>query len=306
MRYAFPPGIHVFERGWLSSNNILLEGKDESALIDSSYCTHSAQTLQLVQSTLGARPLDILLNTHLHSDHCGGNAALQAHYPDLQTWIPPGHAAEVARWDMSALTFEATGQVCPRFRYDNLLVPGSSITLANQIWEVHPAGGHDPHSVVLFQPEYAILISADALWEEGFGVVFPELEDIDAFEEVSTTLNLLESLHPKVVIPGHGRPFTDVEKALHTARSRLAYFMENPQKHHQYAAKVLLKFKLLDLQACTMQELLEWGRRTPYMEQMRKTRYPGLTMDALIETLLADLIRSGAAVWQGPHILNGK
>lgn len=306
MPYVFPSGIQVFERGWLSSNNILLVGKDEAALIDSGYGTHSAQTLQLVQSALGSRPLDVLLNTHLHSDHCGGNAALQAQYPGLQTWIPPGHAAEVARWDMSALTYEATGQECPRFRYDDLLEPGTSVTIAHQVWEVHPAGGHDPHSVVLFQPENGILVSADALWEEGFGVVFPELEGVDAFDEVSATLDLLESLHPKVVIPGHGRPFTDVAKSLQTARSRLRYFIENPHKHQQYAAKVLLKFKLLDLQTCTMHELLEWGQQTPYLEQMRKECYPDLSMDALIETLLADLVRSGAAVRQGTYILNGK
>eukprot|EP01036_Dinobryon_divergens_P042219 gene42219-56076_t len=30
---------------------------------------------------------------------CGGNAALQAAYPQLQTHIPPGHAAQVAQWD---------------------------------------------------------------------------------------------------------------------------------------------------------------------------------------------------------------
>ena len=38
------------------------------------------------------RPLDLLLNTHLHSDHCGGNAALQARHPGVRTLIPPGQA----------------------------------------------------------------------------------------------------------------------------------------------------------------------------------------------------------------------
>ena len=69
----------VFERGWLSSNNILFTGQHSgAALVDTGYCTHSAQTLALVQSALGRRPLERILNTHLHSDHCGGNAALQA------------------------------------------------------------------------------------------------------------------------------------------------------------------------------------------------------------------------------------
>ena len=32
----------------------------------------------LVQAALGGQALELLLNTHLHCDHCGGNAALQA------------------------------------------------------------------------------------------------------------------------------------------------------------------------------------------------------------------------------------
>src|SRR5690606_25945662 len=69
-----PPSIQVFERGWLSSNNILFTGADGTALVDSGYVTHAPQTLALVRQVLAGRPLERLLNTHLHSDHCGGNA----------------------------------------------------------------------------------------------------------------------------------------------------------------------------------------------------------------------------------------
>ena len=83
-------GITVFERGWLSSNNVLFQGKESTALVDSGYCTHAEQTVALVQDALQTRPLDLLLNTHLHSDHCGGNASLQSNWPHLTTLIPPG------------------------------------------------------------------------------------------------------------------------------------------------------------------------------------------------------------------------
>ena len=96
---TLPTGVSVFERGWLSSNNILVQGAHSSALIDSGYCTHAEQTLALLDSALQGRPLDVLINTHLHSDHCGGNAALQARYPALQTHIPPGHAEYVRLWE---------------------------------------------------------------------------------------------------------------------------------------------------------------------------------------------------------------
>ena len=89
---ALPDSVTVLERGWLSSNNIVIRGDTHCALIDSGYSLHAPQTLALVASSLQGRPLDLLLNTHLHSDHCGGNAALQQAYPGLHTMIPPGQA----------------------------------------------------------------------------------------------------------------------------------------------------------------------------------------------------------------------
>ena len=170
-----PAGVHVFERGWLSANNILVTGRDGAALIDSGYCTHSAQTLDLVGGALGDRQLDLLLNTHLHSDHCGGNAALQLQYPALETRIPPGQAEHVRNWDPVALTYVPTGQLCPRFKIDGLLRPGEEISLADRQWQILSAPVHDPQSFVLFEPESRTLISAVSMWENGFGVIFQEL-----------------------------------------------------------------------------------------------------------------------------------
>jgi len=305
MNIALAPGIQVFERGWLSSNNILLTGKGPSTLIDSGYCTHAPQTLALVASVLGEAPLDLLLNTHLHSDHCGGNAALQARYGGLRTWIPPGQAADVSRWDRSALSYEATGQLCPQFHFSGVLQPGGTLAMGGYTWHIHPAGGHDPHSVIFFEPANGILVSADALWEQGFGVVFPELEGISAFADVAATLDLIEDLAPRWVIPGHGRPFFDLGKALAVARSRLQYFAEQPQKHRQHAAKVMLKFKLLELQSCSMTELLQWACQTPYLQQLGRALYPQLTDAQILEVLVNDLIKSGAAQRQGEQIKNG-
>src|SRR5688500_4612379 len=125
MSLALPATMQVFERGWLSSNNVLFTGA-ETALVDSGYLTHSPQTLALVRHALGGRPLARLLNTHLHSDHCGGNAALQGAY-GCRTAIPAAEADKVARWDEDALSYRATGQQCARFTFDALLAPGDAL-----------------------------------------------------------------------------------------------------------------------------------------------------------------------------------
>ena len=302
---ALPPEITVFERGWLSSNNILFTGKRSgAALVDTGYCTHSAQTLALVQSALGGRPLERILNTHLHSDHCGGNAALQQAWPQVHTAIPPGQAAHVRDWDPFALSYTPTGQECPQFRCDALLQPGTEELLGDRPWQVHAAPGHDPHSIVLFEPQDRILISADALWESGFGVVFPELDGADAFEEVARTLDLIEHLAPRTVIPGHGPVFHDAPRALGVARRRLDGFANNPGKHALYAAKVLLKYKLLEWQRISLPDLHAWTSATPYFGAMHQRHFGDRGQAEWLEGLMDELVRSGAARREGDVLVN--
>ena len=299
-----PAGVTVLERGWLSSNSIVIIGTDQCALIDSGYCTHSDQTLLLVESALQGRPLDLLLNTHLHSDHVGGNAALQARYPAVQTLIPPGHAQYVTEWDTEKLTYKPTGQNCPQFRFDGTLQPGTEVRLGDLPWQVHAAPGHDSHSVILFEPVSRTLVSADALWERGFGVVFPELDGDDAFHEVAQTLDVIEALKPALVIPGHGSPFADAAAALARARQRLDGFVSDPARHLQHAAKVLLKFKLLELQSVSLSALLAWAEATPYVAKLVEWQYAGHTLPEALDVLVQDLVRAGAATLQGQQLHN--
>lgn len=299
-----PRGLKVFERGWLSSNNILMVGEDSAALVDSGYSTHSAQTIDLVRAALGARALDVLANTHLHSDHCGGNAALQQAYPGLRTLIPPGLSEHVRQWNPVALTYSPTGQQCPPFGFDALLIAGTRVGLGGLAWEVHAAPGHDPNSVILFEPESRTLLSADALWENGFGVVFQELEGEDAFEQVAQTLDLIAKLRPAVVVPGHGSIFNDVDAALGRARSRLAAYEADPPRHAAHAAKVLLKFKLLELQKCGLVALLDWAESTAYFQLVHSRWFGSVTRRLWLDGLMDSLISGNAARREGDQIFN--
>ena len=248
MDLRLPPSMHVFERGWLSSNNILFTGRHDSALVDSGYVTHAPQTLALVRHALNGRPLARLLNTHLHSDHCGGNALLQHTY-GCHTAIPAQEAAKVAAWDEDALSYRATGQQCARFGFDATLAPGDTVMLGDLRWQVLAAPGHDPHALLFWCGQEGVLISGDALWENGFGVIFPELAGEPGFEEVGATLDLIASLEARVAIPGHGAVFGEVAQAVARARSRLDYLRADPVRNAENAVKVLLKFLLLERRA---------------------------------------------------------
>ncbi len=291
-----PPGVTVFERGWLSANNVLLIDDQSVTLVDSGYVTHHEQTLALVKDSLNGRPLDRLVNTHLHSDHCGGNQFLQLHYPQLQTWIPPGLSHAVLDWVQDDLSYQPTGQNCPRFHFTHLLQPGTVHRWANTNWEVHAAPGHDPDSVILFAPEHRILMSADALWQNGFGVVFPELVGIAAFDEVAQTLDLIERLNPCTIIPGHGSVFNNVFSALSLARQKLDAFAQNPERHARYGTKVLLKFKLLEWGHISRQDFNVWAMAMPYMRDLHQRFGMAYSLQAWLDMMLAELERSGALI----------
>jgi glyoxylase-like metal-dependent hydrolase (beta-lactamase superfamily II) len=73
-----PFSVRVIIRDWLNANHIVLIGRQRTVLIDSGYGRDTAQTLSRVDEVLAGRPLDWLVNTHCHSDHMGGNAAVRS------------------------------------------------------------------------------------------------------------------------------------------------------------------------------------------------------------------------------------
>ena len=288
-----PSTMRVLERGWLSSNNILFLGSEQTALVDSGYLSHAAQTVALVAHGLQGRPLDRLLNTHLHSDHCGGNAALQQAY-SCRTSIPAAQAEQVRNWDSDALTYKGTGQQCAPFSFDDTLQAGDMLTLGDMQWQVLAAAGHDPHSLIFYCREHGILISADALWENGFGVIFPELDGESGFAEARATLELIATLDVRLVIPGHGRPFSGVAAALDTAFSRLDYLAAEPQRNAQNAIKVLLKFLLLERQQIKLTDVPPMLASLPLVAATNR-RYLQHTEADLSDWAVAQLVRAGAA-----------
>jgi glyoxylase-like metal-dependent hydrolase (beta-lactamase superfamily II) len=289
-----PESMHVLQRGWLSSNNILFIGDGQNALVDSGYATHAPQTLELVAHLLRGQKLDLLVNTHTHSDHCGGNAALQQAY-GCRTLIPEAEARAVRDWDDAALSYVATGQQCPRFDFDGTIAAGDSLMLGEFEWQVLGAPGHDPHSIILYCPAERLLISADALWENGFGVIFPELEGESGFAEARATLEQIAALDVRLVIPGHGAPFDDVAGALERAFRRLDYLEADRARNAQNGIKVLVKFRLLERRRITMEELRQWMRDVPLLVESNR-HHLQMDPDMLADWTAAQLVRAGAAV----------
>ncbi len=297
-----PQQLQVFERGWLSSNNVLLRGGDGAALVDSSYVAHAPQTLALVAHALGGGRLARLVNTHCHSDHMGGNRALQdAH--GCRTTIPAGEAPLIDRWDERELVLGFADQRADRFRYDDTLAPGERLRLGDIDWEVLAAPGHDRHAVMLYAPQERILISADALWEDGFGVIFPALfGDATAFAETRSTLESIARLDVRTVIPGHGRVFGEAGPALERAFRRLDGYERDVGRLARHAVRVMLVFALLEKRRMPLADLPRYVAEVALLRELNE-RHLQLAPGTLAEWLVADLARSGAIGRDGDDIV---
>jgi glyoxylase-like metal-dependent hydrolase (beta-lactamase superfamily II) len=300
-------GMQVFERGWLSANNILFADETGATLIDSGYVSHAEQTCALVTRAIAHHAVPQLrrvINTHLHSDHCGGNALL-AKRTRCAIVVPEGNAFGVRNWDQRFLTFESTGQRCDRFPLTDTVSAGDVLTLGGGEWEALAAPGHDVDELMFFCKDEGILISGDALWEDGCGAIFPTASPKTLAEDFAAafeTLDLIDSLDIEVVIPGHGKPFIDVDGALARARSRMQRLSADPARNARHVGKVLLKYRLLDERRMSVETVRTMFRETPVLRHANRDL--ALSSAAFAELAMEELVRVAVARRDGDWLLD--
>ena len=304
MSLRLPAGLHVIERGWLSANNVLCVDGDRATLVDSGYVSHAGQTVALVRSALDGRRLERVINTHSHSDHIGGNAALQAAFA-CRIAVPAGLHAAIADWDEDALLLSPLGQQACRFQHDELIGAGCAIEMGGLTWRTLAVPGHDMEALAFYNPERRLLISGDALWENGFGVVFPELlGEADGLAATRATLDRLARLPIDAVIPGHGSPFTAVDDALDRAFRRLALFEDRIDKLAWHGIKVIVSFAMLERRSLPDADFAAFVRGLPFALDVN-SRYLGLDDELLAERIRRELLLVGALREQDGHLCAG-
>jgi len=241
---TLPASMRVIVRDWLNANHIVFREGDGADLVDTGHLHGIAATLRLVNEALEGRPLRRILLTHCHSDHMGGCARLQARH-GCPVAVPRDDAPAVRAWDTRALWLDYAGQVAEPFPVDEELAPGDRLALGGLDWDVLPAPGHDMGAIVFWQADHRLLISGDALWEQGFGVILPGEGWKDRCAATRDTLLRLQALRPRVVVPGHGQPFEDTGAAVERSLTRLAAFESDERRLARHVLQVMASYALL-------------------------------------------------------------
>lgn len=289
-----PDNIRVAVRGWLNCNQVLLRSPAGHVLVDSGYGACAEETLARLRepAMLGQEPLARLVNTHCHSDHIGGNAAIARAYGCPIT-IPLEEVPTIDDWSIQARWNAYVDQVAEPFAWQATLAEGEAFEAAGRSWWAHAAPGHDMEALVYFEPSGRFLISGDALWENGLGFVWAHEPPNPFVESALAALATIERLAPRVVIPGHGEPFEDVAGALARARARLGAFANDPRRTARHMMKVMFVFSMLDRGGIAVAEADAYVGRVPCYRDLDE-RFLGEGLDGLGVRLVESLVRAGA------------
>ena len=245
---TLPPSISFIERDWLSANHVMFRDKDSATLIDSGYGKFNDVTFAKVDTVLDAwdnPSLDRIVNTHIHSDHIGGNAELQRAHPGCSIAVPVDEQSALVNWDSPEQMLSYADQECERFAWDDVIEPGQQIQLGGEAWDAIATPGHDMGSLAFHSPKLRILISADALWEHSSGFVPPQAIDPKPLAAQCATFKRLAELDVALVIPGHGPMFTDFTGALSRASAKLEAFAADDMKVAKSVVKAMFIYSMM-------------------------------------------------------------
>jgi glyoxylase-like metal-dependent hydrolase (beta-lactamase superfamily II) len=184
----------------------------------------------LAQAGLRIDHVRLIVCTHAHVDHCG-QAPPIAERAGCEVWMHHEHghhtddpeqaiarrvvvahqsgvpAESVQRW-IERRRSQGTGQA-GTLRVDRALADGDSIPSDLGAWQVVETPGHAPSHLCLYQPERRLLISGDHLLGR-VSLYFDAGTSPDPVAEFLGSLDKVEALDARLVLAGHGRPFTDV------------------------------------------------------------------------------------------------
>jgi glyoxylase-like metal-dependent hydrolase (beta-lactamase superfamily II) len=227
-------------RPFPDANLLLLHGR-QPALVDSGFVGHAAQTADWVRARTGQ--LALVVNTHWHSDHVGGNGLLQAGGAGIAASAPD--ALAVARRDPGCCQAEYFDQPVAPYTVDERLDDGQVVRLGDADWEVLHTPGHTPGHLALWQPEERLLVVGDALSDYDVGMVNLALDGPDAANIALASLQRLAELEPRVLLPSHGPIPADAGAAFASALRRAQRLVDDPGGAVWYTARRVFAFALM-------------------------------------------------------------
>ncbi len=236
--------LYFIERGYLNGNHFVLVS-DEPVIIDTGYVADIGETERLIAGLgVGLSAVRLIINTHCHCDHVGGNRTIQER---------SGCAVAVHRigkhfidtQDDWATWWRYYGQRAEFFDCTQALEDGDVIPVGPHDFRVIHTPGHSADGIVLYNRREKVLISSDSLWENDMAVMTLRVEGSGALFSMLESLEKIAALDVRVVYPGHGKPFSDVKAAIGKSRKKITAYLDCRERIGDDLLKKIIVYTLL-------------------------------------------------------------
>ena len=207
--------LHYIEGRGIDSNSYLLEIPGSYILVDTGTGVNAgilARTLDGLN--VKKDRIKLVINTHCHFDHIGGNkdfagtAEFAAHQIDAKYIENPDTEYTVA----SMFSQRPKGVKVSRLLKENDWIEGTGFTVLH-------TPGHTRGSICLYDEDLKILISGDTVFAEG-GTGRVDLPG-GSLAQMEASLEKLSEINVRVLLPGHGKPM--LEKGYESIRQGLEF-----------------------------------------------------------------------------------
>ncbi len=277
------------QRPFPDSNLIFADGR-HPAMVDSGFVGHARETAEWVQTH--THNLQLVVNTHWHSDHAGGNGLLQAFGAGIAASAVD--AIAVADRDPGCCVAEYLDQPVAAYSIDVPLSDKQVLRLGDTDWEVISTPGHTSGHIALWQPDTRILAVGDALSDYDVGWVNLALDGRAAATTAVASLSRLRDLSPRVVLPAHGRIPPDPSVAFDNALRRAQRLVDDPDGAVWYGMRRIFAFALMIRGGIATAEVGEYLHARAWLRDA--ARLLATTPQELSEALVDSMVTSGSVV----------
>ncbi len=196
--------------GWIDgpiANSFVLREGSSLYLIDAGYRERATPIVSALGSVgLTPRDLSFALLTHQHPDHMGGASFLRWAWGTKVACHTSDQAAIQGQGPRTAPAWVRLFVRRPPVQVDRALRDGETI---GPFTALH-VPGHTPGSVAFYHAERKFLFTGDAVLAPGGRLTLPSRSSTFDPDQAIAALEKLAHLEVRLLLPGHGRPVSDV------------------------------------------------------------------------------------------------
>ncbi|MDI6775969.1 MAG: MBL fold metallo-hydrolase [Syntrophales bacterium] len=232
--------LFFIERGYLNGNHFVYRSK-APVLIDTGYVSDFNETDRLITALeINLSDVNLIISTHSHCDHIGGNKIIQEKSGCDIALHKVGKCFIDTRDDWSTW-WKYYSQEADFFNCTQTLEDGEIIAVGPHKFQVIYTPGHASDGIVLYNSQEKMLISSDTLWENDIAVMTIRVEGSTALFHMQESLLKLETLDVRIIYPGHGKPFTDMKKAISKGKAIIQrYFLHRDSIGDDLIKKIIV------------------------------------------------------------------